>query len=545
MFNLKKIKFIDWLLAFFLVAGFCLQIYLIYFGYRTYNYLVPPGSDAVNHFNIIKKILDTGKIDFLSYPPGFHLLVIFLNKISHTDVFSILTYWTPILVILPSVSMYFLLHQLFDNKVSAITTLLFLLASNYPLYSFIDGNYPDILAYGVFGILLFAYLIRYVRTKNWTNLIIASFVLVLIALIHHLTFVAIIAVLAVFGLIQLYISIVEKKFWIKSNSQNFLMVLVIAILVSFSIYLAYRFYGSTVINFANGFFTNSPSNQNTYLNVAVDWSNYPLFAGNVIWYIGLVGLLFLIVTTFKERREITTKQLILVWFAVYFVMSRFAATGLPARFARELAPPLVVGIGFLLNYIFNLNSLRIHRYKLILGYGLMAFIIITNSALYVGPAKIPDSFNMMVWFWPQDQQDLNYINNLADGSNGVLYNPAANLYLPVKAPSYYVPIILTDDQLALATVVAQDEKTPYQPFTKLTVKKQNHLEGYDKLIFDLSKEFGYKYIYIGTLPPSNPDPKVYTGYAQFDAYDKVLNNLGDNGTLVKKFSNGSKLVRMF
>ena len=75
--NSKKIT--NWLLTALLVASFGLQIYIIYFGYNTYHFLVPPGSDAIQHYNIIQNILATGKINFFVYPPGFHLLVIFLQ----------------------------------------------------------------------------------------------------------------------------------------------------------------------------------------------------------------------------------------------------------------------------------------------------------------------------------------------------------------------------------------------------------------------------------------------------------------------------------
>ena len=227
-------------------------------------------------------------------------------------------------------------------------------------------------------------------------------------------------------------------------------------------------------------------------------------------------------------------------------MSRLGATGFPARFARELAPALTVCIGFLLNYIFNLNSLRIHRYKMIFGYGLIGFLIITNSAIYVGPARIPDSFKLMVWFLPKDQEILNFINSNVQIRYQILYNPFANLYIPIKTTDNWNPILLDSDQLALAQMTYKNDNYHYHGYENLSLASRKKLTGYEKMIYDLSKQYGnYKYVYVGNLPPSNPDPTVYPKYAQFDIYKKVLYDLSSNGDLVKKFSDGSLLIKMY
>ncbi len=543
---LKSVKVTDLFLVVLLLAAFGLQLYFLYFGYKTYHYLVPPGSDAIAHYNIIQKILETGKVDFLSYPPLFHLLVIFFSKITTVSPFDILTYWTPVLAVLPAAAMFFLLKQLFDLKTSVLTTIVFLLASSYPLYGFIDGNYPDILAYGVFSILMFAFVIRYFRTKNWTNLVIASVFLLSIALTHHLTFVSMIIIMGLFGLVQIYTLVVEKKLKFDIRSWQFLSGAIAVILVGLSIYLSFRFYGPTIVKFANGFFNNNPALQDKYLNLLPQWADYSLLAGNTIWYLGVFGLLFVLISTFKDHKEAGAKQLLIVWLLYYFFISRIDNTGLPARFARELAPALVICIGFLFNYIFNLNSLRVHRYKLIFGYGLIAFLVVTNSAINAGPAKIPDSFNLMVWFTPRDQQNIDYVSSLSSEGYQVLYNPFANLYMPIKAPNNFDPIKLNNAQLKIATKMQQDKSDYYDSFIPLSAKRRTQLKGYEKLIYDLSKQYSdYKYIYVGVKPSSNPDPKVYPKYAPFEVYNKVLDDLATNGDLVKKFPDGSRLIKMY
>ena len=72
---------------------------------------------------------------------------------------------------------------------------------------------------------------------------------------------------------------------------------------------------------------------------------------------------------------------------------------MPARFARELALPLVLATAFLFEYLLDLNPYRI-RMGQILAAGLLGYLMIINSSLYTGPDKIPETYSQQVWFWP-------------------------------------------------------------------------------------------------------------------------------------------------
>lgn len=544
----KSIKTVNLILAIVLLAGFCLQLYLIYFGYNVYNFLVPPGSDAIQHYNIIQKIAETGKYP-ANYPPGFHVIVIYLSNIFHQGTFHILTYWTPVLVVMPAISMFFLLKQLFDSKVSVITTLVFLLTSYYPVCGFIDGNYPDILAYGVFGILMFGFLIRYFKTNKAINLFFASVLLLAIALIHHFSFVNIVAILIIFSLFPLYSLVFERKNKLKFLSWEFAIGLIVFIVIFASLFVAMKYYGPLVVKFADGFIFNRSALSNSYLNTTLDFPEYLTVTGPVIWYFGLIGLFYLFISSFKAGPEARAKQLVVVWALYFFIMSRFGSSALPARFAREIAPALVVAIGFLFNYMINLNSLRFKGYKAIIGFGLLGFVLVTNSFLMVGPAKIPESFSNMIWFWPKDQDKIDFIVKLQDKSkNGVpttyniVYNPYANLYMPVKAPSNFIPLELTDAELLIAK---ENLDYPYD-YVPLSAKKIARLVGYEKLIHDLRLKYSSaRYIFIDVKPPANPDGKVYPRYSGYEIYTKVLNDIADSGNSIKKFSDNAKLYQMY
>jgi hypothetical protein len=205
-----------------------------------------------------------------------------------------------------------------------------------------------------------------------------------------------------------------------------------------------------------------------------------------------------------------------------------------------LAPALAVCIAFLLNYIFNLNGMRTHNYKAILGFGIIGFMIVTNSALFAGIARLPDSFTNMVWFLQKDQDKLNFIETKTQF--GVLYNPYADLYVPIKAPDNFIPLKLTKDQMSLT----ETAKIAHYTYTSVSAKKAKNLTGYPKMINDLSLEYkNVKFIFIDVKPPSNPDEKTYPRYAGFSVYNSVLDDLASTGQVVKQFPDGSRLVKMF
>lgn len=538
--NNRGISNILWLII--LVAGFGLQLYLIYYGYIIYHYIAPPGSDVIPHYLNIKTIIETGKINF-SYPPLFHLIVANLSKLFHHDPFSILTYWTPVLIILPSIAMYFLLRQLFDTKISVLTTLIFLLSSNFPLYAFIDGNYPDMLSYGFFGILLFAFIIRYFKNHKVYNLIIASFLMILIAFSHHFTFANILIILIIFGLLQLFYFFLDPqkkfKFW------GAITILIVIGLFSISIYFANRLYGSVIVNYANGFITNKPAMHNTYFNLPLTFSDYPDLAGPLVWYFGFFGLIYLVLTTFEKNEEVKTKQLVIVWFLVLFLLSRFSASGVPARFARELAPALVLCIGFLLNYVFNHNYFNYKKYQSILSFGLIGFLIITNSSLYAGLNKLPESFSRMVWFWPKDQDKINYLKETVSLDTEILYNPKANLFMPIKSTNKLVPIELSPEEKSQVTANLDKEFVESKISLKTKSGFASGLTDYQKLIHDLRQKYeGEKYIFIDVKPPSDPDEKTYFHYAGFKENNKVLIDMASSGEVIHRFPDGAYLVKM-
>lgn len=512
------------------IFALALEIFLIFYTYWHRHYLVPPGNDVVVHYGIIQNILQNNKLDFTLYPPGFHLIVIALSRIFHQDIWNILTSWTPVLIILPTLAMFFLLRQLFSLRVSILASAVLLLTSGYPLFAFVDGNYPDMLAYGVFGVLLFAFLIRFYRTRKFLNLIWSGIFLLLIAFTHSLTFFNIFGILLIFGLWQFYQSLFQSK--IKLAQKIFLGVGAIFLVLAIGYLLAARLYGSMALQFITGIFHNQPFLKDTYLNTLLNYEEYPRFIGYLVWFFGLAGFFYLLVTNFVKKEAAKTKQLTIVWLLFFYILSRLSVSGFPARFARELALPLTVSMAFLFDYLIERNLNR-QRFGQILAYGMIGYLIIINSALYTGLNKIPYGFSDQIWYWPVDQQKVDYLAQKIPKEAIILYNPSANLFLPVKSTNTLIPLELTAEQTQIADAYLDDPEN------------SRYKAQYDQLIDNLKEKYqNVDYVLDDVKPPGNTAETVYPAYAHYQENKVVLESLASFGEVIKAFPDSATIYKM-
>lgn len=510
-------------------AAFAFKIFLLFYGYWHRHYAAPPGSDVVVHYQIIKDILASGQIHFAIYPPLFHLIVIFLSKLLHLDPFYILTNWTPVLVLLPSLAMFFLLRQIFSLKVSVLATTVLLFSVGYPIFAFVDGNYPDMLAYGVFGVFLFAFLIRYFKTGKWLNLLWSGLFLVLTGLTHHFTFFNLTAILAIFLLLQFYLALFRARI---SITKKYLLGLgIILWLAALGYALAATVYSGIFLNSFIRFLSHLFATDNVYIKTPLDFNSYPSLVGNLVWYLGLAGLFYIIASMFFDRTQNKTKQLLIIWFLFFYLMSRLSSSGIPARFGRELALPLVVSSAFLLQYLLDLNP---HRTRLgqILATGVLGYLLVINSSLYTGPDKIPDTYNDQVWFWPIDQNKIDYLAANVPSNDIVLYDPAANLFFPVKSNNQKEALLLSEVE---KNIVARHLNFP---------KSQVAKSAYDRMILQKLKQYrNITYILNDVQPPGNVNPTVYPLYAGYRENRQVLTDLATRYQIVKSFDDGAVLYK--
>ncbi len=525
---MEKKKLEDYLWILILLGTFLFKIGILYYGYYHKNYLVPPGNDVVVHYGIIEKIIQDRNLNFSIYPPGFHLLIIAISRIFRQDIWSILTNWTPILIILPSAAMFFLLKQIFTLKVSVLSVAILIITSSYPMYAFFDGNYPDMLAYGVFAVLLFAFLIRFFKDKNYLNLIFVGLFLILIGFTHHFTFFNILAILICFTLLESFIYLWKQDLQI--YKKIFLNFAVILSILALSYLLADKLYGATAIKFINGFLKQSPFLHDAYLNMPLEYSDYPKMTGELIWYFGLAGFFYILISSFSHLKENKTKLLLIIWFLLLYILSRFSASGIPARFTRELALPLTVFLAFLFDYLIENNALK-KKWGQIFAFSLIGYLLIINSALYSGIDKIPDTFDRQIWYWPIDQEKVDFLSQNIPLSASILYNPNASPFFPVKTKNTIVPLKLTDDQVKITK--------RFMDFPENINAQNNYME----LISNLRKEYHVEYIFNDVKPPGNTSD-IYPTYVAFDEKRRVLEDLAASQKIVKTFVDSATIYRI-
>lgn len=525
--NSEKTKKYIWYLIFIFILLF--KLGMIYYGYYHKHYLVSPGNDVAVHYSFIQKILETKTVNFAIYPPGFHLLVILFSKVFHQSVWNVLTYWTPILMVLPILTMFYLLRQIFSLQISVLSVAVLALASNYPTFAFIDGNYPDILAYGVFAVLIFAFLIKYFKTKKVLNLVWSGLLSIGILLTHHFTFFNVLGIIVLFGLLQFFLFVWQNPDF--SLKKKILISIGVILLVLACMYvLATKLYGNIALGFVKGFFTKSPYLKDVYLNKAPNYDEYSDMAGPILWFFGLAGLFYLVITSFSKSIENKTKHLVLIWFLFLFILSRYATTGIPARFARELALPLTVFIAYLFNYLIE-NNRAVKNLNLIIGCGLLGYLLIINSTLYTGLAKIPDTYDSQVWFWPVDQQKINYLEQNVPADQVILINPKANPFFPVKTKNQFTNFVLDSDQINIVKARVD-----------LPQSRQNNAK-YQDLLNKLNQQYKGMYVFDDVKPEGNTSP-IYPCFANFEAYKKVIEDMAASGSVVQTFSDGAKLIKL-
>jgi hypothetical protein len=521
----SKISTYFWIIIGLLALGF--KIFLLFYTYWHRHYLVPPGGDVIGHYQIIQHIIQTKTISFRIYPEGFHLLVVAISKIFHQSIWGVLTNWTPVLIILPALAIFFLLRQLFSLRVSVISASILLLTSNYPLLAFIDGNYPDMLAYGCFGVLAFAFLIRYFRTDKRINLLWAGIFLILIALTHHFTFFSIFAILLIFGLWQLLLKISHAKISLLKKICFSLGSIILLMAVGYLI--VFKMYGGMVLPYLHSLITNTPT-KNSIINswaVAPQYSDYPDMAGNLVWYFGLAGFFYVLATNFADKKHAKFRPLLIIWPLFFYLMSRFEAANFLPRFARELALPLTVFMAYLFDYLIEKNMNR-KRLGQILAFGLIGYLIIINSSLYTGLDQIPDSLGQHVFYSELDQGKIDWMSANIPKQTTILYNPWGNWFFPVRTENMVTPMVLKSDKISIVNQYIANPKN-------LTAKAQ-----YDVLVDQEKNQFSNIEYIFDDMPPVNMDPSWYHNYTQNHA---VLQSMETNYQLVKTFEDGAKIYQ--
>ena len=483
-----------------------LRVYVLYYPFHVFRYLVPPGDDAVNHLTMIKNVMvGDWKSD---YPPLFHALIAFLSNLTLKDPLVILKSVTPLLVIFPSIAVYFFSRKNFGEMTAVFGSLICLWSSNYALVAFGDGNYPNILAAGFFMPLAFLFLVNVTNQKKWTNYLWGIVFAVLIILTHHLS-------ALLFALISLFyiaaVALWNKREKISANIRPLIIFVSVTlgcgIIIIFSTPLRTIFMGAFRSLAQQGsFMANSPFAK------PLGYSEYAAAVGNLVWYGGLVSLFYLIYLLGKPEERVNKPAILLIlsWFIVTFIFSRSTQMGLPARFARETALPLILSLSVSISSI--IGELKFNWQK-ISGYVLFVFLIAVNlTQVNNGAFRSPDYFNRMIWFSSQEKEISDFIKENIPSEDTVLANQISP-YLPIFAQR---KIIFLD---------------PKNVTGKLGFRQYMAAQG-------------IKYVLIGKMTKAQPEGSVYPFFKDFAETTGILQQNVPNFIKIGEFSNGSVIYQL-
>lgn len=477
-------NYIDWIIWGFIVILLVYRFYIIYFPFKLYQYLVPPGQDPVNHLEMVKSVISG---NFKStYPLLFHGIIALINRFSGSDPLQIIKWVTPAMVALPSIAVFLFLRKNFGRFAAVVGFAIALLSSNYALMAFGDGNYPNILAGGFFLPLALLYVTYASRGKKISNYIYVGIFALLIVATHHFT-------AALFGLIMIIYLIVlllwNRREKIAPGMRGLMffilgMLVVMAALIIFTP-LRSQFLVAIQQLFTRGAFVDDPA-----YSAPIQFSQYSEMIGNLVWSGGLISMLYLIYLLGKpgERNRKSVILLVLVWFAITFGLSRTGAIGLPGRFAREIGLPLILAMAITVKSLFENFTIKMQR---IIGYGMLGLIIAVNLVQVNGGAYAsPEYFNKMVWFTNDDLQKAQYIMWSSESGDKIVSNRTSPYMSYFTQREFIYP---TDEQI--------------------------------KSLAGFTAQAGAKYLFIGKLTAANPNQQTYPFFKNFDESTAKLNEM--------------------
>jgi len=470
----------------FVACLILLKIYYLYFPFRFFEYLVPPGDDPVSHYLMIKTVL-AGKVNF-AYPPLFHIIIAGLSKLFGENPMTIMRIVTPALIVLPSIAVLIITSKLFGRVAGLFSFIIVLWASNYGLVAFGDGNYPNIIAGGFFLPLAVLYFIKSLQEKKARNYIFMAAFVLLIVLTHHLsTAMYIMIIFAIFSLLIVWNR--YEKIMPKVWKTFIIFVGIVSVIASFLYLLPTKTVFISAIHSFNE--TGNVLSVSSFSKLT-EFSEYNGQSGELAWYFGLFSLLYtlslLLRKTEKRSGEKIAMIALVAWFLVIFLVSRTERIGLPGRFMRESYLPLAVLSGLALKDLL-ITIPGISRKAVLCGvFGLIVIMNLTqvNGGAY-GP---PEYFKNMIWFTSDDNEKTEYIKQSTTPGSAILANQTTP-YFPIFAERM---IVFADP------------------------KKMTDLLSFKQYV----KASKVSYIFIGNKTGANPDGKPYPFFAPYEESTKLL-----------------------
>lgn len=336
-----------------------------YLNQLIYNYQVPPGGDAVQHIKIVNTILEGNFRTVTHFHFVWHLVTAGIIKLTQANGIVVVAWTAPALVVLGSLGMFIFNRRFFGFAAGIASLLLLGLFSLQPFQTLYDGGFPNFLAATLILPLALVFLDRIFTSKNkLVATAVAGILLGILLFTHNVTSLYGLSIIAVSILIYLPI-------YLRRRGLNyFICLLSIPTAMFLAVLTANMFFNSNSTS-ASGLATSFARvdwswpyfhlvgelhNPNAFLDVTA----YPEVLGLGIVYLGIAGLVVALIhilidsTNSKARGSI----FLIVWAGLIFALSQRPEVGFPVRLTRDLAVPLVLMGGVIIQAIVDVAAKR-------------------------------------------------------------------------------------------------------------------------------------------------------------------------------------------
>ncbi len=438
---MKKLHISPWFLL-PLVAIIWRLIYA-YYPVIHFHYVTPPGDDGAVHMQYITNLISNGlKIDINGYPTGFHIIVVYFSKIFHQTPLNVLVWFTPILMVIPIIAIYYAGKKLFDHPaVGAFAALFWGFIALGPVRAYGDGNYPNLIASGFYLPLAITFYYLLINKPKWKYLILAIIFSVLIIITHHLTVVYLVIAIIPW-LISVFIGYVTKA---KLRRKMLLIISVFVALIALTA-LSWIVIGPLAKPFVDVLLSGgSLASVFGAISKPVTLWQIEELNNPLLIIAGLIGLLILMVS--NANRPI--KYLFAFWILILFGFSITSYFGLPGRFVRELALPLSLTFGYGAFAVYNWAD-KYNR-----GWMARIIIILVISIDFVlsfsRPFALPQPFEFIQRVQEEQADAYKWVND-HNIDNKIVISNNANLYVPYLINSPVVTVLSPSNIPASAIV---------------------------------------------------------------------------------------------
>ncbi len=381
------------------------QLIYVYWTPVVERYMVPPGDDAAVHIQGITELL-SGQWSLFGangYPHGFHIVMALIAKLTGLSALLSVLWFTPLLLVAPIFVIYYVGKKLFDNAlVGAVAAGAWVFIALAPIRAFGDGNYPNLVASSILMPLCLLWLYRLTSAPSLKKTVPVVISLVLLALVHHLTLVYLIAVTVPW----LIITTAEKAWELRHQKGAVRIVMTGLLIMVFAMGVFWFLYGKILAPYiavvkAGGNLAHYLGGDSSTLSILqILEINHP-----VLIILGLVGLLALMLS----RLERSLKLLFASWILVLFALGAVPIVGLPGRFVRELAIPCSLLIGYLALFLYQHSIPKVRDWLIPL------FVVVVLGAVWLDnfaqPFALPDPFKPLMRMQHEEEPAIPVLQN--------------------------------------------------------------------------------------------------------------------------------------